>query len=130
MVLPVKLQASILSWMGEDSIPAVDYAPERAPDGPVVAVERATTESDWYPALSPTDLFSLSNAAAAAGSPCVVIKDRFLGQEEALRVHEGKSHTLCVENVWLKLLVCCIWIETCTIIFIFCCVHYKSHRTH
>lgn len=41
--------------------------------------------------LSVTDIFSLSDAAATVGSPCVVIKDSFLGRERALRVLEGMS---------------------------------------
>lgn len=108
MVLPVKLQANILSWMANDSIPALDSAPPRAPDDPVGAEGRVRTECDWYTSLSPTELFSLSNTAAAAGSPCVVIKDRFLGKEQASRVHDGERHTLLVEEtarVWLDLLV-------------------------
>lgn len=108
MALPVKLQANILSWMTKDSIPALDSAPPRAPDDIMGAEERASTKCDCVTSLSPTELFSLSSAAAAAGSPCVVIKDRFLGKEQASRVHDGELHTLLVEEtarVWLDLLV-------------------------
>lgn len=86
MALPVKLQRSILSWVGDDTIvsPAT------------VCVQVSSDEdglddtNDVDPTLSPMDLFSLSDAAAAAGSPCVVIKDDFLGREKAFGVHKGE----------------------------------------
>ncbi|CAM9405116.1 unnamed protein product, partial [Laminaria digitata] len=87
MALPVKLQASILSWIGNDA------SEPSEPALPLSSVRREgegeTREQVTNPRLSPADLFSLSNAAAAAGSPCVVIKDGFLGRAQALRAYEA-----------------------------------------
>lgn len=82
MALPAKLQASILSWVGESS--AVPSQPVATEDG----------ETYPYPLLTPADLFSLSSEGLAAGSPGVVVKDGFLGREEASRAHEGEISLL------------------------------------
>lgn len=42
------------------------------------------------PFLTPGDLFCLSDSAATAGSPCVVVKDGFLGSIKALEAFEGE----------------------------------------
>jgi len=80
MALPAKLQANILSWVEDGSA---------APSKPV-----STEEDDVYNAsnlLTPADLFSLSSLGLAAGSPGVVVKDGFLGREQAVRAYEGDS---------------------------------------
>ena len=87
MALPVKLQASILSWIGDNVSQPLEDAlplPSVSEEG-----EGETREQVTYPFLNPADLFSLSNAGAAAGSPCVVVKDGFLGRAQALRAYEG-----------------------------------------
>lgn len=87
MALPVKLQADILSWIGDDasepSEPALSL-PSFIGEGEAETRQQATN-----PSLNPADLFSLSNAGAAAGSPAVVVKDGFLGRAQALRAYEG-----------------------------------------
>ena len=87
MALPVKLQAGILSWIGDDasepSEPALSL-PSLSGEG-----EGETRQKVTNPFLNPADLFSLSNAGAAAGSPSVVVKDGFLGRAQALRAYEG-----------------------------------------
>lgn len=107
MVLPVKLQANILSWMKEESTPSLEYAPPRVPDDTTAGAEtRSSTECEWNTCFSPTELFLLSNAAAAAGAPCVVIKDRFIEKEQASRVYEGERYTLFVEETANVGLIC------------------------
>lgn len=89
MVLPAKIQASILSWAAESS--EVPSKPAAAAEAPVAPEER----SNWnYPLLTPGDLFSLSSEGVAAGSPGVVVKDGFLGREQALRSYEGEESCL------------------------------------
>lgn len=83
MALPAKLQHSILSWVGNDTIASTSLKVSSDED-----VLYGINDVD--PTLSPMDLFSLSDAAAAAGSPCVVIKDNFLGREKAFGVHKGE----------------------------------------
>ena len=83
MTLPAKIQASILSWVGESSAGPSEPA-ARGDDA-------ATTETYQYPLLTPADLFSLSSKGLAAGSPGVVVKDGFLGREQASRAYDGES---------------------------------------
>ena len=86
MALPAKLQRNILSWVGETA-PTSSATPKARVNGD----ERSLGSNNGLDHfLSPTDLFSLSDAAAVSGSPCVVVKDGFLGRENALRVHEGE----------------------------------------
>lgn len=47
-------------------------------------------DGETSPFLTPGDLFCLSDSAATAGSPCVVIKDGFLGSVKALEAFEGE----------------------------------------
>lgn len=82
MVLPVKLQASILSWVGEG--PAESSQHSGKDDG------STSIQTHSYPLLTPADLFSLSSQGMAAGSPGVVVKDGFLGQEQAMRARMGE----------------------------------------
>lgn len=82
MALPAKIQASILSWIGESSA---------APSEPAATEDGAAPEKYQYPLLTPADLFSLSSEGLAAGSPGVVVKDGFLGQEQASRAYQGES---------------------------------------
>lgn len=98
MPLPVRLQATILSWVGETAtategdIPGVletTLSPSRAEPAEDAETKIKDESVPMSSCLSPADLFSLSDEAAAAGSPCVVVKDGFLGREEALRVHKG-----------------------------------------
>ncbi|CAM9191310.1 unnamed protein product, partial [Ascophyllum nodosum] len=85
MALPAKLQRNILSWVGETA-PTSSATPKARVNGD----ERSLGSNNGLDHfLSPTDLFSLSDAAAVSGSPCVVVKDGFLGRENALRVHEA-----------------------------------------
>lgn len=90
MALPAKLQASILSWVGES--PTVPSRPVATEDGDVDDAA-AAHEKHRYPVLllTPADLFSLSSEGMAAGSPGVVVKDGFLGREQAFRAYEGES---------------------------------------
>lgn len=90
MALPPKLQTNIMSWVGDNSTPPSDTALPHTGAYVTGEGDRQPNGDCTYPCLSPADLFSLSNAAAAAGSPCVVIKDRFLGREQALRAYEGE----------------------------------------
>eukprot|EP00752_Nemacystus_decipiens_P002980 g2766.t2 len=79
MALPAKIQASILSWVGESSVD---------PSSPAASGDdAAATEKYQHPLLTPADLFSLSSEGLAAGSPGVVVKDRFLGREQASRAY-------------------------------------------
>lgn len=88
MVLPAKVQASIMSWLDESST-----AVPSGQSGPAAA------EDDYsYPVLTPADLFSLSSRGFAAGSPGVVVKDGFLGREQALRAHAGESIPVCLSS--------------------------------
>lgn len=88
MVLPAKVQASIMSWLDESSA-----AVPSGQSGPAAA------EDDYsYPVLTPADLFSLSSGGFAAGSPGVVVKDGFLGREQALQAHAGEFSI----PVWLS----------------------------
>lgn len=98
MPLPVKLQASILSWVGEK--PPTEPMPNEEEAAVAAAAEAACSAryeeqsgglrcATSLSCLSAADLFLLSNAAAEAGSPCVVVKDDFLGQQEASRVYQG-----------------------------------------
>lgn len=86
MSLPVKLQAGILSWVG-DILPVPTEDAGSSPGGKDGKGESEAAVLD--PCLSPADLFCLSTAGIAAGSPGFVIKDGFLGREQALRVYEG-----------------------------------------
>lgn len=87
MALPAKLQASILSWIHDDaSTPSEPALPLSSVSG---EGENKTRQEVKNSLLSPADLFSLSNAGAAAGSPCVVVKDEFLGRAQALQAYEG-----------------------------------------
>ncbi|CAN0235917.1 unnamed protein product, partial [Ectocarpus fasciculatus] len=85
MVLPAKVQASIMSWLDESStaVPSGQSGPAAAEDG------------HSYPVLTPADLFSLSSRGVEAGSPGVVVKDGFLGREQAL---QAQAAALEVEN--------------------------------
>lgn len=86
MALPAKIQASVLSWVGESSA---------APSEPAAAGDdAASTERYQYPLLTPADLFSLSSEGLAAGSPGVVVKDGFLGREQASRAYNGERFLL------------------------------------
>lgn len=80
MALPAKLQASILSWVEGGSA---------APSKPVSTGRDANDVFNASNLLTPADLFSLSSRGLAAGSPGVVVKDGFLGREQALRAYEG-----------------------------------------
>lgn len=94
MALPVKLQARVLSWLGENQVPSSIPEPPEAPRDETGEDERQEAiNSNYCPSLSlsPMDLFSLNDIAAAAGSPCVVVKDGFLGRDHALRAHEGED---------------------------------------
>lgn len=86
MALPAKLQHSILSWVGDDTKASTATASVKVSSNE----DGLDGTNDVDPTLSPMDLFSLSDAAAAAGSPCVVIKDNFLGREKAFDVHKGE----------------------------------------
>lgn len=90
MALPAKIQASILSWVGESSAaaPSEPAATEDSAAASAAAPERYRYP---HPLLTPADLFSLSSEALAAGSPGVVVKDGFLGREHALRAYDGES---------------------------------------
>lgn len=93
MPLPVKLQASILSWVGETPpTAAARAAVATTTKSPVRHEEEqgGKLEEEVCSCLSAADVFLLSDAAAAAGSPCVVVKDGFLGQEETSRVYQGE----------------------------------------
>lgn len=81
MALPAKLQASILSWVdGGSAAPSKHGSTKQDAD-----VFNASS------LLTPADLFTLSSRGLAAGSPGVVVKDVFLGREQALRAYEGGS---------------------------------------
>ncbi|CBJ30213.1 [Skp1-protein]-hydroxyproline N-acetylglucosaminyltransferase, family GT60 [Ectocarpus siliculosus] len=85
MALPAKVQASIMSWLDESSTAIASGQSEPA-----------AAEDDYsYPVITPADLFSLSSGGFAAGSPGVVVKDGFLGREQALQAHAA---ALEVEN--------------------------------
>lgn len=96
MALPARLQASILSWVGESPEPP----PETAAAATAVAAQTTAAAARrqeeqqqqycYHPLLTPADLFSLSSKGVAAGSPGVVVKDGFLGREQALRCYEGE----------------------------------------
>ncbi|CAM9544677.1 unnamed protein product [Pylaiella littoralis] len=92
MTLPAKLQTSILSWVGESSEPRsepVAAAPAAVAAATATGREEKSGSNSYYPLLTPADLFSLSSQGVAAGSPGVVVKDGFLGREQALRSYEA-----------------------------------------
>lgn len=99
MVLPAKLQASILSWVGESwelpSEPAAAAAAAETTAAAAAAGQQQQEECCCYPLLTPADLFSLSSKGVAAGSPGLVVKDGFLGREQALRCYEGEFYMFC-----------------------------------
>lgn len=117
MTLPAKLQASILSWVGESSEPRsepVVAAPAAVAAATATGREEKSGSNSYYPLLTPADLFSLSSQGVAAGSPGVVVKDGFLGREQALRSYEG-------ETCFLLLVSCkvCAFHYCCTPTFVY-----------
>lgn len=112
MALPVKLQASILSWISDDA----SEPSEPSLSLPSVSGEGVgkTRQQVTNPFLNPADLFSLSNAGAAAGSPCVVVKDGFLGRSQALRAYEGACaffvHAMASWRVGFICVWACVWL--------------------
>lgn len=83
----------ILCWIAENSTPHSSKALPGACVDEAQQNEDSKQHNDCnllHRVLSPADLFALSDEAAAAGSPCVVVKDGLLGKEDALRAYEGE----------------------------------------